>query len=188
MKRKILSATIDIIGTEGYAEVTANNLSRKAGISKGALYHHFANLNEIRYEALAVLIDQFMETDELGMFENLSDFLEATGEVLFKSMAEYPVATKALYTYIIQAFVDAALKVQLQTLVNHALNQYQLAFQHFCPELSKEELVGMVRMVDTFLGGATLQYYILEDPATCRSSWHQFSQILLQHIAFKNRN
>ena len=186
MRHNILSTTIEILGTEGYAQVTASNLSKKAGISKGALYHHFANLDEIRFAALALLIDKFMETNDPARFKSLENFLEATSEMMVSSMKEYPIDFKALYVFITQAFFDDAAKSQLQTLVNHALDQYLQAFQFFCPELDKEELSGLVRIVDAYFGGSVLQWYIMDDPSASRASWQQFNQLVLQHIAAKN--
>lgn len=187
MRNKILNTTIEILGNEGYTEVTASNLSRKAGISKGALYHHFANLDEIRFAALAVLVEQMMEIDEPGRFHNLETFLETTGEIIFTGMEEFPVAIKALYVFITRAFVDEVVKSQMQTLVNHALNQYQQAIRYFCPELGEEELEGLVRIIDTYIGGATLQWYIIDDPAACRAGWQQFSRLILQYLEVKEQ-
>ncbi len=187
MRNKILNTTIEILGNEGYAKVTASNLSRTAGVSKGALYHHFANLDEIKFAALAVLVEQMMEIDDPSRFENLENFLETTGEMIFTSMVEYPVAIKALYVFITRAFVDDVVKGQMQTLVNHALNQYQQVIQYFCPELAEEELEGLVRIIDTYIGGATLQWYIIDDPAVCRAGWQQFSRLILQYLEVKEK-
>ena len=184
MRHKILATTIEIIGLEGYGEVTASNLSKKAKISKGALYHHFTNLEEIRYEALAFLIHQLIDTGRPSEYESLADFLEKTGEQAFRGIDEYPVATKALFTYIVQALVDNKLKDQLRSLVNHALQQYKHAFSYFHPDMSDEVLTGLVQIVDAYIGGATLQCYIMNDTVSHQANWERFSRILIDHIKY----
>ena len=182
MRHKILATTIDIIGLEGYGEVTASNLSRKAKISKGALYHHFTNLDEIRYEALAFLIHQLIDTCSPSEYQSLKDFLRETGNRAFTNMDDYPVATKALFTYVVQAFVDTKLKDQLQSLINNALQQYRQAFSYFYPGINDEVLTGLVQIVDAYIGGATLQSYILNDTVLHQANWKRFSQMLTDHI------
>ncbi len=182
MRHKILATTIKIIGREGYGEVTASNLSQKAKISKGALYHHFTNLDEIRYEALAFLIHQLIDTGSPSEYESLKEFLQETGKQAFTNMDEYPVATKALFTYVVQALVDNKLKDQLQGLVNHALQQYKHAFSYFYPDINDVVLTGLVQIVDAYIGGATLQCYILNDTVLHQANWERFSQMLIDHI------
>lgn len=182
MQQKILAATIDILGTDGYSAVTASNLSQKAKISKGVLYHHFANLNDIRLAALAVLIEQFMEAGDPSQACCLEEYLAATGEALFEKTAKNSVAMKALYAFVMQALVDDSIKTPLQRLVRHALEQYQHVFQHFCPEANAEALAEVVQALDAYFGGAILHWYLMDDPARCLASWQQFRRMLVRHL------
>lgn len=183
MRDKIFTTTVEIIGLEGYGAVTATNLSKKAHISKGALYHHFANLEEIRYETLAFLIDQYLDSGSASDFTSLNEFLLFVGESAFKGMDESPVATKALYNYSIQAFVDEGLKQQLLRLWNHALKQYEEVISHFCPGISEEELTGAIQILDACIGGAILQGYIMGDPVKRKANWELFSTMMAQYLS-----
>ncbi len=187
MRATILATTIEILGTEGYAEVTASNLSNKAGISKGALYHHFANLDEIRFAALALLIEQLMTTDDPARYKNLQDFLDTAGEEVFAMMKEHRVAIRALYVFVTRALVDDVIKEQMQVLVKHAIDQYLQALRYFCPELTREERTALTWVVDAYYAGSILQWHVMDDPAACRTSWQQFTSLVTHYVTGKQR-
>ena len=43
----IIDAACDVLGEAGYAGLTASALVKKSGISKGGIYHHFDNMDDI---------------------------------------------------------------------------------------------------------------------------------------------
>ncbi|HEY5155025.1 MAG TPA: helix-turn-helix domain-containing protein [Acidimicrobiales bacterium] len=43
----ILAAARRLFGSEGYAQTSTEDVAAAAGVTKGALYHHFANKNEL---------------------------------------------------------------------------------------------------------------------------------------------
>ena len=181
MRQKILRSTIEIIGSEGYVALTASRLSEQAGISKGALYHHFANLDDVRMSALTSLLTMFVaaEPDDTASF---GDFLDASGERLFDRMKKQPVAMKALYAFIFQALVDDALKPQIKALMLQSLNDYTDVIEHYFPALSDNHRHQVVLMLDAYFGGAVFQWFLLDDEAACLASWRQFSGMLLSKL------
>ena len=182
MRRKILQVTIDIVGSEGYAALTASKLSQQAGISKGALYHHFANLEEVRRHALMLLLEMFMAARDPNLFASLEDYLATAGEALFAQMEEQPVAMKAMYAFVFQALVDDTLRRQILQLVEHGLVQYRHAIQHFYPALSPQRLERVVLVMDAYLAGAGMHWFLLEDGAMCRAGWRLFTAMLLDSL------
>ena len=181
MRQKILRSTIEIIGSEGYVALTASRLSEQAGISKGALYHHFANLDDVRMSALTSLLTMFVaaEPDDAASF---ADFLDASGARLFDRMKKQPVAMKALYAFIFQALVDDALKPQIRALMLQSLNEYTDVIEHYFPALSDNHRHQVVLMLDAYFGGAVFQWFLLDDEAACLASWRQFSGMLLSKL------
>ncbi len=190
MRQKILDTTIEILGTEGYTLVTANNLSQKAGVSKGALYHHFANLEEVKIAALEQLINQFMISENPIYHPNLSDYLNKTGEGLFETMTQHPVAMKAMYAFISQAMVDEHLKKHLGQLTNHSLEQYRKALSYFYPNISQKRLAVAVQALDAYFTGTVIQWFLLEEQpnnrwplAARRFSWNLLCTMLISMLS-----
>lgn len=51
-QRALLDATIRLLHTSGYARLTTPDIAREAGISRGALNHHFASKEDLLISAL----------------------------------------------------------------------------------------------------------------------------------------
>ena len=43
MRQSLLQATIEVIGGHGLAALTVQDVAQAAGVSKGALFHHFSS-------------------------------------------------------------------------------------------------------------------------------------------------
>ena len=184
-KQKILDVTINILGTEGYAAVTANKITQRAQISKGALYHHFASLDEVKAMALSFLIEQFTQLDDLSQVDSVKEYLSNMGNIFFKSMMDQPVLAKAMHAFVTQSFVDESLRKQLQCLTDHVLKQYLHTFQYFYPHLSKKMLSEIVKILDAYFCGAGIQWFLLKDYNGCISSWKKLSEILIGFLESK---
>ena len=187
MRQTILRTTIEIIGSEGYVALTASRLSQRASISKGALYHHFANLDDVRMSALAYLMTLFIaaEPDNTASF---SDYLNASGERLFNRMKQQPVAMKALYAYIFQALVDEPLKRQIKELMTQSLDEYTEVIGRYFPALSDKQRNQVVLILDAYFGGAVFQWFLLDDEAACLAGWRQFSSMLVSTLQAMERS
>src|SRR6185312_10407809 len=46
-RRKLIQATIDALDERGYARITTVEIARRAGVSRGALMHHFSTKEEL---------------------------------------------------------------------------------------------------------------------------------------------
>jgi AcrR family transcriptional regulator len=65
-RAKLIRATIDLICRHGYANLTTPDIASAAGVSRGALQHHFAT----RYELIAAVNDQ-LTNDMVALGEEL---------------------------------------------------------------------------------------------------------------------
>ena len=70
VRRSLLDAAIDIVATKGIAELSLSKVSAHAGVTKGALFHHFDSketlileMNNLVISELDSSIDQFMLED-----------------------------------------------------------------------------------------------------------------------------
>ena len=56
---KILAATIDVLTGSGYGGLTTKEVATQAGISNGALMHHYANKAELVVAATAAVYEEW---------------------------------------------------------------------------------------------------------------------------------
>lgn len=68
VRQSLLQATITVIGQHGLAALTVQDVARAAGVSKGALFHHFSSKQVLVDEAIATLIADF-EAQVRGLME-----------------------------------------------------------------------------------------------------------------------
>ena len=60
-RRRLLEATLRLLLQNGYTRLTTPDIARAAGVSRGALTHHFANKEDIVVRALAHQLDAVTE-------------------------------------------------------------------------------------------------------------------------------
>ncbi len=72
----LLDATIELMFTRGYVRLTTNEIAAAAGVSRGALTHHFANKEDIVVQAIQRQLRGV--TVDLRRF---ADTLDGTGDV-----------------------------------------------------------------------------------------------------------
>ncbi|WP_354701030.1 hypothetical protein DSM112329_01335 [Paraconexibacter sp. AEG42_29] len=63
-RRRLLDATLDVVGTEGIAAVTNRRVAGRAGVSLGSLTYHFTSQAELLREALILQVDREVERIE----------------------------------------------------------------------------------------------------------------------------
>ena len=56
-KEQIVSAVIHLLVTKGYGNTSITDISQESGLTKGALYHHFKDKEEVFYRAISYLSD-----------------------------------------------------------------------------------------------------------------------------------
>lgn len=60
-KDKLLKATIDVLMRQGYSRLTTKEVAATAGLSNGALVHHYASKAELVIAATAAVYDECIE-------------------------------------------------------------------------------------------------------------------------------
>jgi len=100
MREKLLHATLECLAERGYAATSTNEVVRRAGVSRGALAHHFASKAELVAEAAASLIaSRIRSTNEemAGTDSSLETRLRVIWEAyerLFAANIEFMVAAR----------------------------------------------------------------------------------------------
>lgn len=99
-KQRILSASLELFASKGYAGTSMNDIISKVGISKGSVYWHFKSKEEI---FVKVLTDSYREWIELvnSELKNLSNPIEKLRKYggLFIATVDMPVWRVSPETY-----------------------------------------------------------------------------------------
>lgn len=109
----LLGAAIESLGVNGYAALTTNDIARRAGVSRGALLHHFATKADLVSAAVEHLLCRRLSEfdDALATIDPQRDVLDAAIDVVW-SMFDGPafVAWAELW---VAARTDSALAVTI---------------------------------------------------------------------------
>lgn len=76
VRRRILDATLDLIGEHGVGGVSNRSVARTAGVSLGTLTYHFPSQGELLAQALNLFVD-----DEIGRLSELTDRVSDAGSL-----------------------------------------------------------------------------------------------------------
>lgn len=86
-KAKILNATLDVMEEDGIADASTAAIAKRAGVSRGALSHHY----ESKFDLIVAAVE-FLLNRAIGNIEKLSDQVnagEATIEDVLDRLWEY---------------------------------------------------------------------------------------------------
>ncbi|MGZ4276070.1 MAG: TetR/AcrR family transcriptional regulator [Solirubrobacteraceae bacterium] len=111
-RRRLLEAAAAVFAGRGYAEGSAEAISREAGMSKATFYEHFAN----KEECILVLFDEgatevmraMAGASEAGPFESFEARVEAGARAFLETLAAYPESAQTVLVEIIGAGPRAA--------------------------------------------------------------------------------
>jgi AcrR family transcriptional regulator len=59
MRQRLVRATVESLVESGYARTTAVEVCRRAGVTRGALHHHFADLTDLLAAAMSDTYERF---------------------------------------------------------------------------------------------------------------------------------
>jgi AcrR family transcriptional regulator len=116
MRIRILEAAIDALVEKGYAKLSNNDITERAGISRGAMHHHFAS----RRDLVGALIEY---TFYQRMHHYLDDYFKALG----KSQDFVSTATELHWQSVQTREYAAYLELAIAARTDDELNALYLA-------------------------------------------------------------
>ena len=171
-RARLLDAAIETLVAQGYAALTTTEVCRRAGLSQGALFKHFASkaglLGALAERLFAALIEDFRAA--FGAAPRQGDRLGAALGQLSRSFAE-PRLLAALELYT-AARTDALLRAQLApVLARHHANLLREARELF-PEaaVANPDFDAVVDTVIAALQGGALGGLVAADAGTAQRS------------------
>ncbi len=183
-RAQILEAAVDIIAESGLTALTAANLIKHAGISKGGLYHHFKQMDDVTLAALEVMVDRFIDMLDDATDESLEGFLARVESNLFDVQLQNRRLTRALYTFFEQVMFKPIYRHSISRLFTtvRELRRRQIATAR--KDLDEHEVDNLLCLLETFTFGLLMRHHVDEKEmmASEREHWAQFSAILLRSV------
>src|SRR6201988_4147762 len=90
-KKQLMSAAIDCFARLGYQGTTIDRIARDAGVTKGALYYHFRDKEELLFEAVKDRVGEF-EQQVLAELTPDQDAMDALRRVVDACFAHATVS------------------------------------------------------------------------------------------------
>nr|RAV90645.1 hypothetical protein DBT45_10395 [Aerococcus tenax] len=85
MRRKLIDAAIEALVEVGYSKTTAVEVCRRAGVTRGALFHHFDSLAALLAETMSNIYDRnFLSQSEAGGTKSLDQWVDGVWAKLQK--------------------------------------------------------------------------------------------------------
>ncbi|XXF78709.1 TetR/AcrR family transcriptional regulator [Myxococcaceae bacterium GXIMD 01537] len=137
-RRKLLESTIETLVEVGYARVTTIEVARRAGLSQGALFTHFATKSELLGESVEYLFPKLIE-DYRVRFDTLpagGDRVAAAVELLWE-MYQRPELQAA-----IELYVAARTDEDLRDTLSRVEGPHREALHRVAREMFPEAAVG----------------------------------------------
>ncbi|OQY09435.1 MAG: hypothetical protein B6I28_03025 [Fusobacteriia bacterium 4572_132] len=135
LQNKIITVFYELVAEKGYDKASMNDIVKKAGISKGAIYHHFKNKEELFCKVIEVV---FLQNDSEEIFdlnqitkENARDVLYGFVEMIFKSSKKDKFITKFQNEFIVQALRNEKLKGNFLKIMDKYLEQIKGLLVYF---------------------------------------------------------
>lgn len=176
-KQNIIEKSLQLISVKGYFHTSIDSIAKATGLTKGGLYGHFRNKEEIWY----ALYDECVRVWKSIVFQgltNISDPLERIGKVIENSMRNYLGA--GVFEggcFLLNSLVELA--GQSPTMSNHVLQGFKGFAELLRSWLTEADQRGMLRdglnlsevanFIMISLNGAAPLFAASQDPAV----WQQ---------------
>lgn len=178
-RKALLAATIDTLVNAGYADVTTRAVAERAGVSVGALQHHFKRKSDLVAAAIEHLTAELTRElvaraptarrSERELAEELLDVLwELHNGSLMAAVAELAVAART----------DPELRDRLAPVQRQAIAASHSVAAHLFPGAATQTTVAA--LMDTALGtlrGLALLRFV--DPPAAEAAWSSTRRHLL---------
>jgi AcrR family transcriptional regulator len=144
MRGRLLDATIDSLASSGYHAFSTNDVVRRAGVSRGALAHHFPSKGELVAAAADRLIGE-RAAEFRERFAAVPPRRRTVGKALDVLWTFFDDrGFHALLELIVAARTDAELRPVVAAGMQHASEVTRQVFAESFPALARQPFIGEV--------------------------------------------
>lgn len=158
-RQKILDSSLELFGTKGYKSTTIADIVKKAGISKGLIYHYFDSKEDI----LKQLVDFFME----GGGAKVEELLKGSPKERLAAIVDWFFREMRENEHQWALFLNLTVQVHdfdfIHKLTTQKMNGYVMIFTELFQELGYENPTAEARILGALFDGIGMQYYVFND-------------------------
>jgi TetR/AcrR family transcriptional regulator len=165
-KERILEAAIEEFAINGYDKASTNNIVKKAGISKGLLFHYFQSKKKLFLYifdyCINNLIDKYYRIKELEPEDIFERFMRISIRKM-KIIQEEPLMNKLVFSAI--SNMPESLKSELKERYNNYSSKYlpeifeKVDTSKFRKEIDSQKAIELIMMCMDGLSNKYLQKY-----------------------------
>jgi AcrR family transcriptional regulator len=111
-RHQLFSAAMEVCAEKGYHGTRINDIVERAGLSKGALYHHFRSKRHLFLELIHSMTDTFRQTmlESLETTPSVLDAVRQTMEQFNQMMTHSPQMIKGLFEFYVLGIRDPEIR------------------------------------------------------------------------------
>lgn len=156
MRKRLLSATLESLAEEGYANSTLSSIVRRAGVSRGAQVHHYPSKDALILDAAGYLMRRAYRVlgEVILGIANEDDRLQALLDAAWKEIFDTRMFS-AFFELLVTSQRDPGLAKALRTLNLSTIKTMEVPIAHYFEKRtsSSEDPLDMFKMlVLTFCG------------------------------------
>ena len=182
-KKAILRTALEILGTQGKKGVTTRALMKKAKVSKGTLYHHFENTDQILFEAMGLMIEQILSGISQSAHGNVKDYLEGMGLASLEATQKEKKIFRAFFSLIEKGLFDPHYRKYLNQLYESLFNAaHKNLLQSLKTRPPEKRLLTATLASCVLVDGMCLYAMFLPHTRNLETMWSQLSPLLAAFV------
>lgn len=183
-KLRLIDAGLHCLEQYGYAETTVSRIIAEAGVSRGALLHHYPSKNELILDAAQTLLGRVFEKLQTLLS---SETLPSQPEILVEQIWQEFFATGTHVVYVellVASRRDNELATLLQALAPMLEAYIRNAFeQHYTPAAhAVAEPHDLFLMTRWLLRGMAIDAHFLTDPQRVKHYLNLWSRLFAEQV------
>jgi AcrR family transcriptional regulator len=179
----IIDAACDVLGESGYAGLTASALVKQSGISKGGIYHHFDNMDEIILAAYLKTTSEVFSVLGKHTPKSFDDYLGHVEKLLFDSLLAQPKTLRIMHELLPRAMYDPAFGEKRQALEDKGLERMiQVHLGSFAGKATEAELRITFQSIRIFITGLSIHFQMTGNLQACKEMWASFRKMMTEKI------
>jgi AcrR family transcriptional regulator len=165
-RRRILQAAFEAFAEKGYSQTSMDDIVRRSGLSKGTLYWHFKNKQEL----FLATVEMVMKTwdEQLALLEKVAGSAEDRIRSFFSEAGEVFDSNKNLIGLLVDAFFQSYQMEEAQYIMKDIYTQFvghiERIIQQGIDHGEFRAIDPHMAAVSLMAGGDGVSFYILFEP------------------------
>jgi len=179
----ITDAACDVLSEAGYAGLTASALVMQSGISKGGIYHHFDNMDEVVLSAYKKTTREVFA--ELGTQtpKSFNEYMGNVERLLFDGLFKDSKKMRIMHELLPRALYDPAFGLKRQALVDSGIERATKSILGSVgSKITEAELRITLQSVSIFLSGIAIHFQMTGNLSECKEMWAAFRKIMSKQV------